>query len=63
MPHIHVKADIYTQDNKLAFIKNFDAAGEATITKVYNQADGKLLAWTGELSDEQQKILESIKQD
>ena len=50
MPNIHVKPDAYTQENKLAFVKNFDDAGEAIITKIYNQADAKVLAWSGELS-------------
>ena len=57
MAGIRVKDDIYTQDNKLAFIKGFDAAGDATITRIYNQDGAKYIAFTGEMSKDQKEML------
>lgn len=57
MTAIRVRDDIYTQENKLEFIKSFDAAGEATITRVYNQDGAKYIAFTGEMSAAQKEML------
>lgn len=52
-----VEKSLFAEDKAEGFVQNFDAAGEATITKIYNTQSHWIITWDGGLSDQQEKLL------